>query len=89
MTYDEVKSTLASQMSAYMVSQTAIMRRGKYTPGMHYKDGFIAMLFETITEIDETTEEYDPLTKEDVRILVKTFNKLTASTVPNIWVDSI
>jgi hypothetical protein len=89
MTYNEVKAVLASQMSVYMTDQTAVMRRGKYTAGMHYRDGFIAMLFETITEIDEVTEEYDPLTKENVRTLIRAFNRLTTSTVPNIWVDSI
>ena len=89
MTYEQVKATLGNQMSVYMVGQTVIMRRGKYTSGMHYKDGYIGMLFETIMEVDEVTEEYDPLTKDEVRELIRTFNKLTASTVPDIWADSI
>jgi len=89
MTFEQVKATLGSQMSAYMIRQTTIMRNGKYTSGMHYKDGYAGMLFETIMEIDELVEEYDPLTKDNVRTLIRTFNKLTASTVPDIWADSI
>lgn len=89
MTFEQVKATLGSQMSAYMIRQTTIMRNGKYTSGMHYKDGYASMLFETIMEVDELVEEYDPLTKEQTRTLVRSFNKLTASTVPDIWVDSI
>ena len=89
MIFEQVKATLGNQMSAYMGRQTTIMRNGKYTTGMHYRDGYVGMLFETIMEVDELIEEYDPLTKGDVRVLVRTFNKLTASTVPDIWTDSI
>lgn len=89
MTYDQMKATLGSETSKYMARQTTVMRNGKYTTGMHYRDGYAAMLFETIMEIDELTEEYAPLTKDDVRTLVRTFNKLTAATVPDIWADSI
>lgn len=89
MTYDQVKATLGNQTSQYMIKQSVIMRKGKYTSGMHYKDGYVGMLFETIMEIDEAVEEYAPLSKDDVRLLIRAFNKLTASTVPDIWADSI
>ena len=89
MIFEQVKATLGSQMSAYMIRQTTIMRNGKYTSGMHYKDGYVGMLFETIMEIDEAVEAYAPLTKVKVRELVRAFNKLTASTTPDIWIDSI
>lgn len=87
MTYEQVKATLGSHLSTYTARQTAIMRNGKYTTGMHYKDGYAAMLFETIMEIDDPVENYDPLTKEDIRSLIRAFNKLTASTVPDVWTD--
>jgi hypothetical protein len=88
MTYEQVKATLGSHMSSYMITQCTVMRNGRYTSGLHYKDGYVAMLFETLMEIDEVTESYDPLTKPDVRSLIRGFNKLTSS-VPDIWADSI
>jgi hypothetical protein len=89
MTYEQVKATLGDQMSKYMIRETTVMRNGKYTSGMHYKDGYVGMLFETIMEVDELVEEYAPITKADARLLIRAFNKLTASTVPDIWADSI
>lgn len=84
MDFSNVKATLGKSLSDYMSKQTVFMRRGKYTTGMHYKDGYVSMLFETIMELDPV-DEYAPMTKDKTRILVNTFNKLTSSAVPSVW----
>jgi hypothetical protein len=64
------------------------MRKGKYTAGMHYNDGYAAMLFESVMELEEG-DSYDPVTKAGARKMIVAFNKLTSSTVPDVWDDLI
>jgi hypothetical protein len=86
MTFEQVKATLGMQLSNFYTVRTVTMRKGKYTAGMHFNDGYAAMLFETIMELEES-ETYSPMTKATTRELIRAFNKITASTVPDVWDD--
>lgn len=88
MTFSEVKGLMAKQLSSYYTKRCDLMRKGKYTAGMQYNDGYVAMLFETINEIQEE-DEYYPLSKAYTRRLIFAFNRLTGSYVPDVWEDSI
>jgi hypothetical protein len=88
MVFDNIKATLGKQLSIYSGRQTAVMRKGKYTAGMHYNDGYAAMLFESIMETEES-DNFHPLGKEGIRSLIFAFNRLTKSSVPDVWEDSV
>lgn len=79
-----LKGVLSTGLSTYTGKQTVKMRRGKYLSGDNYRDGYIAMLYETIQELtDEDT--YYPLDLVKTRDLIFAFNKLTAERVPDVW----
>ena len=84
MTFENIKATLGKELSALSTTRVVLMRNGKYTSGMNYSDAYSSMIFETIMELEES-EDYAPLTKSKVRELIKSFNKLTASNVPDVW----
>ena len=84
MTFSEIKGSMAAAMSTFTGQRTNLMRIGKYTTGMHYSDAYAAMIIETITELNES-ETYYPLDKDGVRSLIYAFNRITSSSVPDVW----
>lgn len=88
MIFTQVKATLGKHVSDFFIKRVTTMRKGKYTSGMHYNDGYASMLFETIMELEES-EDYAPLDKAKTRQLVGAFNRLTSSVVPDVWSDTV
>jgi hypothetical protein len=86
MTWSNIKSLLSSSLSTYTAKRIALIRRGKYTSGDHYQDGYVAMLYETLNELSSTDDFY-PLDIPSTRYTIRTFNKLTGEKVPDVWTN--
>ena len=84
MTWTDIKSLLNDAMANYTAKRAKLLRRGKYSGGDHWNDGTVAMLYETIQEMNQT-DEYDPIDKAGVRRLIYAFNRLTGEKVPDVW----
>lgn len=84
MTYSDIKSLLNQALSTYSAERTSLMRKGRYTSGDHYADGFVAMAYETLQEL-KCDETLYPLGRDGARRLIYAFNRLTGEKVPDIW----
>jgi hypothetical protein len=86
MTWVNIKELLNSALSNYSAKRTAIIRRGKYSSGDHWKDGYVSMLYETINELN-IDDDFYPVDVLSTRFMIRSFNKLTGEKVPDIWTD--
>lgn len=84
MTWGNIKAALDQAMSDYSAERCKIMRSGKYSSGDHWKDGYVAMLHETLQEVSPLDDMY-PFTDYDVRVLIGAFNRLTSKSVSDVW----
>lgn len=84
MTFDEMKTLLNGSLSVYTAKQTDKMRAGTYNYSDHWRDGFVAMLYETIMELS-MTDDYYPLDKTGIRRLIFAFDRYTGESVPDVW----
>jgi len=86
MIWGDIKSFLNLALSTYSQKRTALIRRGKYSSGDHYQDGYVAMIYETLNELDESNDFY-PLGLLSTRYAIRSFNKLTGEKVPEVWTN--
>lgn len=88
MTWSDIINQLNSEYSLYMNSQSDKLRRGKYVDSDNYRDGYVSMIFETLSELSPS-DEYNPLDKPKVRRMISAFNRLTKAHVTNTWNETI
>jgi hypothetical protein len=86
MIYSDILSSLDGAISDYVDRQIRRMQMGKYSYTDHWRDGYIAMLNETLYD-QRPEDDYYPLSHHKVRKLIATFNKITYQKVPDIWVE--
>ena len=86
MNYGNIKAQLEEAFSQYTGDRCKILRRGKYTAGDHWKDGYITMVYETLSELSPDDTMY-PFGLYSTRVLVGAFNRLTSRSVMDVWTD--
>jgi len=86
MTWGQIKLLLDNSLSTYSSNRCKLLRKGKYTSGDHYKDGYIAMVYETLKELSPTDSMY-PFDTVKTRILIAAYNRLTGDKVEDVWSD--
>lgn len=86
MTYGNIKAEIDQAMSDYTAERCKLIRRGKYSTGDHWHDGYTAMVYETLMELSPLDDLY-PFGTYATRVLIGTFNRLTSKHVMDVWTD--
>ena len=84
MTWGNIKAELEQALSDYTADRCKLLRKGKYTAGDHWRDGYVAMVHETLVELSPLDDMY-PFTVYDTRVLIGAFNRLTSKNVVDVW----
>lgn len=84
MTWGNIKADLDEALSQYSAERCILMRRGKYTAGDHWRDGYVAMVYETLMELSPIDDMY-PFDTYKTRVLIGAFNRLTSKHVLDVW----
>lgn len=86
MNWTQTKSALNTAMSSYSSQVCLALRAGQYKPNSHYRDGMVAMIYETIMELD-IEDNFYPVEKSGAQNLIAGFNKLTGKSVRNAFTN--
>lgn len=84
MNWGNIKAELEQSLSNYSAERCKLMRKGKYTAGDHWRDGYVAMVHETLMELSPLDEMY-PFSTYQARVLIGAFNRLTSTNVADVW----